>query len=95
MPTKNDFIETYRGGKRKEEYNRAIRAEMAGGDNTLDLLRKVNFFRNKMRLRGSTTETRKLLAEIETDLNEIRDDMVDEIQRRYNLFLDAGAERTK
>jgi len=74
------FKAKYKGTSR-EQRNKAIRAEMAGGNQTLDLLELVH----KVRTRQSIDNPRDFLELVEDRLHEIREAMVEEVERRYQI----------
>lgn len=79
--TRADFIERYGvKSKDRERYQKALRAEVAGGALVLDLLLLVH----QMRDRAGAEEARRLIV-IEDRLQGIRDAMVVDIQRRYGM----------
>jgi hypothetical protein len=76
-------INTFRAkypGKAKESYNKALRAEIPGGNELLDLLHLVNVARQR-----PIEDPAAFLMTIEDRLQGIRDAMADEIQRRYQI----------
>lgn len=74
------FTAKYRG-KGKEQRNKALRAEIPGGNELLDLLELVH----KTRMRGRIDKPLDFAELIEDRLQEIRDEMVDEVERRYRI----------
>ena len=85
MLSRADFIERYKG-KSKERYNKALRAEVAGGALVLDLLLLVH----QMRDRAGAEEARRLIV-IEDRLQAIRDAMIVDIQSRYHMLPESPA----
>lgn len=67
-------------GKSKEAYNKALRAEIPGGNELLDLLNLVHQVR-----RRRIDNPAGFLETVEDRLQDIRDAMADEIQRRYQI----------
>ncbi len=85
MSKPEQFRQTYTG-KSKERYNKAIRAEMPGGNVLIDTLLDVHQLRRDIsRTNVSKEEVLRRLEDIEDSIQDIRDDMVKEIQKRYNL----------
>lgn len=79
MTTPEKFNELY-PGKRREQFNRAIRAECPGGDELMEA--RAIFCSISRRHKG---EERKIADIAQQRLSAIRDDMVDWIRRKYNL----------
>jgi hypothetical protein len=78
-PHINAFKKKY-PGKNKGSLNKALRAEIPGGNKLLDLLHLVNTARQR-----TIDDPAAFLITIEDRLQDIRDAMVDEIQRRYQI----------
>lgn len=81
MPTRQEAVAKY-GRKAKQRWNRAIRAEVPGGPETLDLLEKVSHMRNVYI--DIEPEEEKRLRIIEDGLQAIRTKMVAAIQELYS-----------
>ena len=76
----SDFKEKYKG-KTRERYNKAIRAEVHGGNQVLDLLELINIIRN----RGTIENPQALLNTIEERIQEIRTEMVEGLRIKHNI----------
>lgn len=83
MPTR-DLAEKYGRGNSRALVNRAIRAELVGGDHCLDALNALDQLRQKWRERGWTEG----LADIEAALRHVQSldaRLRAEIRRRYDI----------
>lgn len=83
MPSR-ELGEKYGAGNSRALVNRAIRAELVGGDKCLDALTCLDQLKIKWTDRGWTEG----LADIDTALSatrRLRDRMVAEIRRRYGM----------
>lgn len=82
MPIK-DLRDKYGDTKGPKLVNRAIRAEVIGGNECLDGLEQAHFLARKLRARNyrGADEAESVIA----TLNKIRDYMADEIERRYGM----------
>ncbi|MCL2791254.1 MAG: hypothetical protein FWD79_11550 [Desulfobulbus sp.] len=79
--SKEEFCERYgtKNSKPKQLYNRAIRDEYVWGNDLLDLLALVS----SMRQRARDDEESDKLVTIEDRLQEIRDLMAADVQKRW------------
>jgi hypothetical protein len=80
MPTPEEFRSSYKGTN-KERYNKAIRAEIPGGDELLDLLQLVH----QVRTRGRVQNPLDFLETIEDRIQDIRDEMVESLKAKYHI----------
>lgn len=79
---KETFFTLYgKSTKARERYQKAIRREVPGGNQTLDLLELVN----QVRTRGRIDDPIDFLRVIEDRVQEIRSEMVESIKEKYHL----------
>ena len=79
---KETFIETYgRNRKPIERYNKALRTEVPGGNQVLDLINLTNQILNRNQLRDPIA----FVEQLHGTLEEIRDEMVNGIKQKYNI----------
>lgn len=79
------FKSTYTAKKGTQRIQQAIRAEIAGGQDLLDLLELVNV----VRTRGEIDKPLEFLTLIEDKLQNIKHSMADEVKSRYQLHPDS------
>ncbi len=77
---KNILQEKYGNTKTRQVYNRAIRAEVPGGEILLDLLELTS----NMKRKAYRAEEKERLRLIEDGLQQIRDEFVEGIQKVYS-----------
>ena len=83
--TLDDLKERYgKSAKRRQLYNRAIRAELPGGSACLDSIELLDNVRVR-KLDEDDREAAEIAGLGVTALHSIRDEMVVEIKRRYGM----------
>ena len=82
-----DLTKRYKRQKSRQAVNAAIREEIPGGAETLDLGTKYSGRLTSLRAKqgGAQPSLEEVYAEIYADLQRLRDVMGDEIARRYGL----------
>lgn len=85
MLTLDDLKSRYgKNAKRKQLFNRSVRAECPGGEIVLDTLELMGNIRLR-KLDEGDTESADIAGQAEQALHLIRDEMVESIQQRYGL----------
>ena len=79
---KETFIETYgRNRKPLERYNKALRTEVPGGNQILDLINTTNQILNRNHLRDPIA----FVEQLNGFLEDIRNEMITSIKEKYNI----------